>query len=158
MKEPLTQDLSSPSAERIRPQESGPEDQHKDEGLEVGGHQAAKSKARGSRFLPGSHGHQGSDSALRSLCFSFFLCPCDPALFSFLCPFDDEGQVFLVHLLWGPEERVLVRVRHHPPRHVDWPVNPRNPPASDFSALGLQMFHHAQRFHTDSGDRTGAGA
>lgn len=100
MKDLLTQDLPSPSAERIRPQ-----DQHRDEGLEVGGHQAAKSKAGGSRFLPGSHGHQGSDSALRSLCFSFFPCPCDPALFSFLCPFDDEGQVFLVHLLWEPEKK-----------------------------------------------------
>jgi hypothetical protein len=109
MKEPLTQDLPYPSAERIRPQESGPEDQHKDEGLEVGGHQAAKSKAEGSGFLPGSQGHQGSDSALRSPCFSFFPCPFDPALFSSLCPFDDEGQGFLVHRLWGPEERVLVR-------------------------------------------------
>lgn len=48
--------------------------------------------------------------------------------------------------------------RHHPPRHVDWSLNPRNPPASDFSALGLQMFRHAQRFHTDSGDQTGPSA
>lgn len=112
-KEPLTQDLPSPSAERIRPQESGPEDQHRDEGLEVGGHQAVKSKAGGSRFLPGSQGHQGLDSVQRSPCFSFFPCPCDPALFSFLCPFD-EGRVFLVHHLWRPGERVLVRATISP--------------------------------------------
>lgn len=46
MGEPLTQDLASPLAERTRPQVSGPEDQHKDEGPEMGGDQAAKSKER----------------------------------------------------------------------------------------------------------------
>jgi hypothetical protein len=33
---------------------------------------------------------------------------------------------------------VCVCVCDHPHSHVDWPVNPRNPPASAFPALGYK--------------------
>lgn len=78
------QDLASPLAERTKPQVSGPEDQHKDEGPEMGDQEAKRER---SQILTWFSGAPGVGLSLEASLFFFFLpFPFRPRPFFFPLP------------------------------------------------------------------------